>query len=411
MAKVSTDKKLIEKFLTRGVEKVYPTTNALREVLMSGKRLRVYQGFDPTGPHLHVGHAMGIRALRILQQLGHEVIFLVGDFTAKVGDPDKDVARKILTDAEIEENMKGWKKQAAQLIDFDGENPVLFRKNSEWLSKLNLEDLIHLMSKSTLQQMIERDLFDRRIKNGDPIGMHEFLYPLMQGFDSVAMETDMQIGGNDQTFNMLVCRQLVKNYLNKEMFVRTNKMMNAPDGITMSKTKGNGINLADTATDMYGKAMSYADEEIINGLELLTDVEEGTISEIRAGILAGENPINFKKLMAYEIVKAIRGEGEAKAAQEHFEKTVQNKEVSDEDMIEVNFSDLGIPKSGMDVFSILKSPKIVGKEVSGSDIRRMIEQGGVQINGEVITDLRHPLNLVSGMVVKFGKRKFFKIIL
>jgi tyrosyl-tRNA synthetase len=278
MAKVSTDKKLIEKFLTRGVEKVYPTTNALREVLMSGKRLRVYQGFDPTGPHLHVGHAMGIRALRILQQLGHEVIFLVGDFTAKVGDPDKDVARKILTDAEIEENMKGWKKQAAQLIDFDGENPVLFRKNSEWLSKLNLEDLIHLMSKSTLQQMIERDLFDRRIKNGDPIGMHEFLYPLMQGFDSVAMETDMQIGGNDQTFNMLVCRQLVKNYLNKEMFVRTNKMMNAPDGITMSKTKGNGINLADTATDMYGKAMSYADEEIINGLELLTDVEEGTIS-------------------------------------------------------------------------------------------------------------------------------------
>jgi tyrosyl-tRNA synthetase len=140
-------------------------------------------------------------------------------------------------------------------------------------------------------------------------------------------------------------------------------------------------------------------------------VEEGTISEIRAGILAGENPINFKKLMAYEIVKAIRGEGEAKAAQEHFEKTVQNKEVSDEDMIEVNFSDLGIPKSGMDVFSILKSPKIVGKEVSGSDIRRMIEQGGVQINGEVITDLRHPLNLVSGMVVKFGKRKFFKIIL
>ena len=215
MVNVSTNKELIEKFLTRGVENIFPTKEALRKELESGRRLRVYQGFDPTGPYLHVGHAMGIRALRILQELGHEVLFLVGDFTAKAGDPDKDKTREILSDEQIQKNMSGWKHQASQLIDFEGENPVKFVRNYEWLSKLTLSDLITLMSKTTVQQMIERDMFSRRLKEQNPIGLHEFIYPLMQGYDGVCMQVDMEIGGTDQIFNMLMGRHLIKEYLGK----------------------------------------------------------------------------------------------------------------------------------------------------------------------------------------------------
>jgi len=180
MPKISTDKKLIEQFLNRGVEQIYPSKEELRKKLMSGERIKAYQGFDPTGPYLHIGHAMGIRALRILQQLGHEVIFLVGDFTAMIGDPDKESTRKILTNDQIQKNMAGWKKQAEQIIDFRSKNPVRFERNSKWLSKLNLKEMLNLMSRTTVQQMIERDLFQKRLQNNNPIGLHEFMYPLMQ---------------------------------------------------------------------------------------------------------------------------------------------------------------------------------------------------------------------------------------
>ncbi len=403
--KVSTDAKLIEKFLKRGVEKIYPTEESLRKKLQSGERLRIYQGFDPTGPYLHIGHAMGIRALRILQLLGHEVVFLVGDFTSKVGDPDKDSARKILTDEEIKTNMEGWKKQASQLIDFEGENPVKFLNNYEWLSKLKLEDLILLASKTTVQQMIERDLFDRRLKKNDPIGLHEFFYPLMQGFDSVAMEVDMEIGGTDQTFNMLMGRDLVREYLNKEKFVRTHKMMNAPDGITMSKTKGNGINLGDSSNDIFGKTMSYADSEIIVGFELLTDVEDTEIKSMEAKIQSGENPMTFKKLLAFEIVKTLRGEADAKAAAEHFEKTVQKKNVSDADMTSINID--ATEKRLLDIF---KESEALEGQFSNSEIRRTIEQGGVSIDEVVVKDPNEIVKFKKGSIIKFGKRKYFKIV-
>ena len=299
MAKVITDKKLIEKFLTRGVEAIYPSKEALRKKLMSGERLKIYQGFDPTGPYLHVGHAMGIRALRILQQLGHEVIFLVGDFTSRVGDPDKVSVRKLLTVEEIEKNMSGWKEQAGQLIDFSGKNAVKFLHNFDWLSKLTLQELIELMSHMTVQRMLERDMFENRYKKGDPIYVQEFIYPLMQGYDGVAMEVDIEVGGADQTFNMLVGRNLSKAYLGKEKFIRTNKMMDAPDARTMSKTKGNGINLNDSAEIMYGKAMSYPDSMIPVGLELITDVAMEDIKDVEEKIKKGDNPMEYKKFMAY----------------------------------------------------------------------------------------------------------------
>lgn len=398
---VIIDKDLINKFLTRGVEAVYPSKEEFEKKLLSGERLKIYQGFDPTGKFLHVGHAMGIRALGILQKLGHEVIFLVGDYTARVGDPDKESGRKMLTEKEIEENLKGWKEQAAQLIDFGGDNPVQFKRNYEWLSKLQLNDLIELMSHMTVQQMLERDMFERRLNEGDPIGLQEFIYPLMQGYDGVAMGVDMEIGGADQTFNMLRGRDLSKSYLGKEKFVRANKMMDAPDGRTMSKTKGNGINLGDTSEDMYGKAMSYADDKILMGLELITDVPMEAIKEIESEMKKGVNPMQYKKLMAFEIVKAIRGEEEAIKGQRHFEATVQNKEVPDE-IQEI--------KKSAGNYHLVELLVESGFAKSKSEAGRLIEQGGVKVDGKKVDDREAEVAISeTETLIQKGKRSFVKI--
>ncbi|AHB40368.1 TPA: tyrosine--tRNA ligase [candidate division WWE3 bacterium] len=401
MPKVSTDEKLINTFLERGVDSIYPSKDALKKKLLSGERIKAYQGFDPSGPYLHVGHAMGIRALRILQQLGHEAIFLVGDFTTLVGDPDKDTARPLMTEEQIQKNMAGWKEQAAQLIDFEGENPVKFMRNHEWLSKIGLADLIKLLSNATVQQMIERDLFAKRLKRNNPIGLQEFIYPLMQGFDSVAMGVDLEIGGTDQTFNMLMGRELVKRYLGKDKYVRTNEMMEAPDALTMSKTKGNGINLSDKSEVMYGKAMSYPDELITKCLRLLTDMPMEEIWEINKKIQDGENPMIFKKQMAHEVVKVIKGAEEAEKAQKHFERTVQKKEISDEDTEVVNISGI------MPVQEFLK--KALKNSESASHIKRIVEQGGVEVNGKKVATTQIEIEFAPGTLVKFGKRKYFKI--
>jgi tyrosyl-tRNA synthetase len=401
MSKISTDKNLIEKFLTRGTDNIYPTADELRKKLMSGEKLKVYQGFDPTGEFLHVGHAMGIRALRILQELGHEVIFLVGDFTAKVGDPDKDTTRELLSDEQIKKNMAGWKKQASQLINFEGENAVKFKQNSEWLSKLKLEDIIKLMSKITVQRMMERDLFERRLKQEDPIRLHEFIYPLLQGYDGVAMDVDIEIGGADQTFNMLTGRTLNKMYLNKEKFIRTNKMMDAPDGRTMSKTKGNGINLGDSANEMYGKAMSYPDTSILSGLELLTDIPIKQLAEIEKEIKNGANPMQFKKLMAFEIIKTIKGEKEAQDAEVNFINQFQ-KHQTPEDITEFKTT-----KKSQNILDLLVETKLV---TSKTNARQMIDQKAVRVDGELITNIEQEIELENGMILQKGKRGFVKII-
>jgi tyrosyl-tRNA synthetase len=400
MSKVLTDDKLINEFLDRGVEAIFPSREALEKKLKSGERLKIYQGFDPTGPYLHVGHAIGIRALRILQKLGHEVIFLVGDFTSKIGDPDKGTTRKILTDEEIEKNMSGWKEQASQLIDFGGENPVRFERNHQWLSKLSLEDILRLMSNFTVQQILQRDLFKKRMEEDIPLKMHEIMYPLMQGYDGVAMEVDMEIGGADQIFNMLVGRDLSKIYIGKEKFVRANKMMDAPDGITMSKTKGNGINLGDTHEEMFGKAMSYPDSAILSGLELLTDVPIEEIKKIKTELENGANPMKFKKLMAYEIVKLIKGEEKAKDAQDYFVKTIQKKEMPD--VVEEEQAN-----DGEKIVDFMVRAKLAE---SKADARRKIEQGGVSINGENISDFQKILEKeADGKIMKVGKKDFRKI--
>lgn len=400
MVKVLKDERLIEKFLTRGVETIVPSVDALREKLMSGERIKAYCGFDPSGPHLHVGHAFGIRALGMLQQLGHEAIFLVGDFTAIAGDPSDGKYRKIMTEEEIQENMRGWKKQAGNLIDFKGKNPARFMRNSEWLSKLKLKDLIELMSKTTVQQMIERELFQKKLKERTPIGLQEFIYPLMQGYDSVAMNVDLEIGGNDQIFNMIVGRQLSKIYNNKEKFVRAHELMEAPDATTMSKTSGNGINLDDSAQDIYGKGMSYPDELVSKGLRIMTDVPLEEIWNMEQEVKQGENPMKFKKLMAYEITRMIRGEKEAKKAQEHFEKTVQNKEILTEATVKTKVSG---------TLQLIEFLKNINDEMSVSEIKRLVEQGGVEVDGNKITDPYLLIEFKKGTIIKFGKRKFFEV--
>jgi tyrosyl-tRNA synthetase len=407
-AKIIIDEKKIDEFLTRGVGVIYPNVDALRKKLMSGERLRAYQGFDPSGPYLHIGHAIGIRALRILQKLGHEIIFLVGDFTAKIGDPDKDAVRKILTDEQIKKNMAGWKEQAKQIIDFDGKNPVHFEQNYKWLSELKSNDLIKLMSQMTVAQILTRDLFKKRIKNNKDIYLQELIYPLMQGYDSVTMKVDMETGGADQIFNMLVGRDLVKTYLNKEKFIRANKMMNAPDGITMSKTKGNGINLSDSPEDMYGKAMSYPDSEILNGLELLTDISMDAIKNIEKSLESGENPMQYKKIMAFEIVKIIKGIKAAQRARKYFESTVQKKEMPKE----VRSKKLEV--SSMNIIELLIS---VDLATSKSEAKRLIEQGGIKIktgeqNFAVVQDINKVIEITKqGVLMQRGKRQFVRIVL
>ncbi|MBD3300044.1 MAG: tyrosine--tRNA ligase [Candidatus Moranbacteria bacterium] len=401
MPKILKDKKLIDTFLNRGVEAIYPSKKAFEKKLLSGERLKIYQGFDPTGKYLHIGHAMGIRALRILQQLGHEVIFLVGDFTSKVGDPDKDTTREMLTDKKIAENMKGWKEQASQLIDFYGKNPVKFLHNYDWLHKLKFEDILELMSKITLQRMIERDMFERRLKDGDPIRLHELVYPLMQGYDGVAMKVDLEIGGADQTFNMLIGRDLSKAYLGKEKFVRTHKMMDAPDARTMSKTKGNGINLSDSPQDMFGKAMSYPDELILTGFELLTEIPTDEIAQIKKAMHKGENPMIFKKQMAYEIVKLIKGEKAAKEARNYFEQVFSEGQNPDEaPKIKVSQAEL--------LIDVLVNNNLAQ---SKSDAKRKMQQNGVKIEDKVKNDLGSKIEKdMDGKILRVGKREFRRLV-
>ena len=398
MAKVITDEQQIEEILRRGVEHIYPEPGALKKILMSGKRIRIYCGFDPTGPDLHIGHGNQLRKMAQFQNIGHEVIFLIGDFTAMIGDPDKLAVRKQLTKKEVLTNFKGWKKQAEAVLNFSGKNPVQIKYNSTWLSKLNLGDALHLASKVTVQRMLERDMFEKRLQEGKPIYLHEFLYPLMQGYDSIVMDVDLEIGGNDQTFNMLVGRDLMKSLKNKEKFVLTIKLLVDPTGKKMGKTEGNMVMLTDDADNMFGKIMSVPDEMIIEMFELCTDVSFAEIKKMKEQMQTGANPRNFKLLLAFEIVKIYKGEKEAKAAQENFIKIFTNKETPEE----------------------VKSYKVKSKKLldilvetnlasSNSEARRVIEQGGVKIDNEVIKDVN--FNFTSGEhLIQKGKRFFVKVI-
>lgn len=394
----------IDEVLSRGVDTIYPTKEALEKVLRSGKKLRLYQGFDPTGTQLHIGHMAGLRKLRQFQDLGHHVIFLIGDGTGLAGDPSgKLTARdRFLTHKELRENATNYVKQAAKVVRFDGDNPVEIVFNGDWLTKLSLQDILELMGHFTLKQLMERDIFDRRIKEGKDVNMREFIYPLLQGYDSVAIKVDLEIGGSDQTFNMLTGRKLVKEMLNKEKFVLTLPLITDSQGRKIGKTEGNVIALMGEPKEVYGMIMNLPDETIAPCFEFLTDLPMTEVASIQKKLQAGENPMTFKKQLAFTLTRMLNSEGEAREAQEYFETTFQKKQIAT-DISEYTVS----ADKPQDLLDLVVS---AGLSDSKSKARQLLRQGAIEIDGKKV-DNEQNFTPKDGMVLKVGKHKFIKLTL
>lgn len=403
MSTPSTDLAKIEWFLDHAVERILPDREALKQLLLSGKRIRVYVGVDPTGPSIHIGHAIGIQKLAELQELGHEIVLLMGDFTAMIGDPtDKSAARKRLTREQVLENLKGYKDQLSSILKFDGPNPAQIRFNSEWLGAMSFGDVVELASHFTVQQMSERDMFEKRLEEGKPVYLHEFLYPLMQGYDSVALEVDLEIGGNDQTFNMLAGRTLLREMKGKEKFVLATKLLADASGKKMGKTEGNMIALADTPEDAYGKIMSWTDGMILPGYEMLTQTAKDERDEIAAKIASGENPMTYKKQLAERVVAWCFGSEAAAKAAEHFASVHQQGELPEE-IIEYTRA-----TGEVALLDVLVEAGVVP---SKSEARRQVEQNAVKVNGEVVSDVKATIHVTKdGVLLQKGKRSFVKVI-
>ncbi len=400
--KIITDKNKIEEFLTRGVENIYPNKEALEKVLLSGKKLRIYNGIDPTGK-LHIGHSVVLKKLRELQDLGHEVIVLIGDFTARIGDPtDKMATRKPLTEKEIKKNVASYKKLIGKILDLKRSN-VRFVYNEKWSNRLKPSDMLELASYFTVSRLLERDMFQRRFKEGKDVSANEFLYPIFQAYDSVTMDVDMEIGGNDQTFNMLAGRTLMRKIKNKEKFVLTTKLLVDPSGKKMGKTEGNMINLDEEPSDMYGKVMSWPDELISVGLEICTNLPFSEVKKMQEELKNGKiNPRDLKMRLAFEIVKIYHGEKKAREAEEHFVRTIQKKEIPEEVL------ELKLEAGSRKLVDLLVEANLAGTK---SDARRLIEQGGIRIDGEVIRDVNKEIKITAdGVLIQRGKRRFVKII-
>lgn len=318
--RMSKDDALVRAALDRGVERVYPSREFLESRLRSGERLTIYLGIDPTGPSLHLGHAIVLRKLRDFQRLGHRVVLLVGDFTATIGDPTGKIsARQSLTRAVVLANARRYRAQASTLLKFSGLGRAIVKHNSVWLRALSLERLLALAAHMTVDQMAKRDMFVERAAAGKPTFLHEFLYPLLQGYDSVAMAVDGEVGGNDQTFNMLVGRDLERAIIGKEKFVIAMKLLEDTSGKKMGKTEGNMVSLTDSPKDMFGKVMSWTDDMIACGLELCTDVPMDEVERVREAIMKREvNPRDEKARLAHDVVAMFHGEQKAARAAENF---------------------------------------------------------------------------------------------
>ena len=317
----------IEEVLTRGVDKIYPSREALKKVLLSGKKLKLYQGFDPTGDKLHIGHMVGLRKLAAWQALGHHVIFLIGDGTGQAGDPSgKTKAReKFFTTDELRQNATDYAKQAKKIIRFDGENPVEILYNGDWLNSLTTPDILKIAGHFSWQQLGERDLFRERIKRGETLNFRESMYPLLQAYDSVEMDVDLEVGGSDQTFNMLCGRSLMKSMLKKEKFVMTTPLLVDKTGRKIGKTEDNAIALDDRPEDLFGKIMAFPDEVIAQCFECLTTVSMEKVQTVRKALKAGENPMIYKKELAFKIVSDLHDTTSAQVAQDAFSNTFQKK--------------------------------------------------------------------------------------
>jgi tyrosyl-tRNA synthetase len=394
-------KELIESFLTRGVENIIPNRTEVEKLLNSGKVLNVYLGIDPTSTKIHLGNAFPIRKLQILAELGHHATFIIGDFTATVGDTsDKESERPALTREQVEENFKTYRRQAKKLLDF---SKIEIHYNSEWLSKLDFAAVLKLTKHFSLNDFISRELVKKRLSEGKSVSLPEMLYPIMQGYDSMVMDTDIQIGGTDQTFNMQAGRTLIKDLKEKESCIVTNGFLPGTDGRKMSKTWGNGIYLEDSPEEMFGKVMSVSDDLIITYYTMGTNAEQDVIDDAEKRLKGGENPMNIKRELARVIVKELCGKDEVEAAEEFFQKTVVEKKV-DENAPEVKWE-----KDMISSDEIIKMIVEQGMAVSNGEAKRLIEQGGVYLN-EVRVEKGAVDLLVGDGVLRIGKRKYIKIV-
>jgi tyrosyl-tRNA synthetase len=381
----------------------------LEESRKTGRPLRVKAGFDPTAPDLHLGHTVLMRKLRHFQQLGHTVIFLIGDFTSLIGDPTgRNVTRKPLTREQIDRNAETYKQQVFRILDAE---KTEVRYNSEWLGKLGYEETIRLTAHFTVSQMLERDEFHKRFQEEQPISLHELLYPVMQGYDSVCLECDVELGGTDQRFNLLCGRELQRHYGQKPQIVLMTPILEGLDGAQkMSKSLGNAIGIHEPAGEMYGKLMSISDELMWKYFVLLTDLRSSEIEALKADVAAGHaHPMGVKKRLARTITAGFHGEAAAQSAEENWARMFQQKETAEDlEEVAVAFADVTGPKGELSFSKLLVA---VGLAVSRSEASRKMEEGAVKLDGELIGRMRvYVPKLPSRVVVRLGKRAKVAII-
>lgn len=389
----------IDTLLSRNIENVIDEKH-LRAALLSGKKLRVKFGVDPTGPNIHIGRAVTLWKLREFQDLGHKIVLIIGDFTAQIGDPsDKLEKRPFLSKDDIKKNLKHYLAQVDKILDI---KKTEVHYNSEWLKKMTFREISELAENFTFQQMLERRNFKDRLESHQEISLREGLYPLMQGYDSVAIKADVELGGTDQLFNLFAGRKIQERYGQKPQDIMTNKMLLGLDGRKMSTSWGNVININDAPEDQFGKVMSVHDDLIISYFEFATDVSTEEIKGFSEELEAGINPKAMKEKLAFEIVKRYYGEKAAKAAAEHFESIFSKREIPDT-----------IPELKVKSNVILPVDLIMlsGVVSSKSEARRLVEQGAFDVGGTVRKDPKTPIELKGGETIRIGKRHFFRVIL
>ncbi len=391
-------KHISPELLTRGVEEIIQK-QSLEKKLLSGKPLRIKHGVDPTTKDLHLGYAVIYQKLKAFQELGHTIIFLVGDFTGRFGDPTDQVKSRSLRDKkDIEAKAQSYIKQIGLILDL---KKTEIRRNSEWYDKMSAEDLLRLQSKFTVSRLLERDMFQERIKSQKEIGYHEPVYPILQAYDSVRLESDLTVIGTDQKFNELQARPLQKEHGQDPQDVMTMKLLVGTDGKRkMSQSLGNYIGLTDAPADMYGKAMSIPDDVIIHYFELATLVPNQELNKIKKELDSGANPRDIKAKLAFEITSLYHGQAKAKKAATEFERVFRDKKNPEKMPI------VPAPKQSMNLVEFLVLAKMAS---SKSEARRLIEQGAVKIDNKTTVDWQKGLDLKSGSVVQVGKRKFVKI--
>ncbi len=388
--------------IKRGADEIL-LEEELIEKLKEGKPLKIKAGFDPTAPDLHLGHTVLINKMRTFQDLGHEIIFLIGDFTGMIGDPTgKNVTRKPLTREDVLANAETYKQQVFKILDPE---KTQIRFNSEWMEKLGAAGMIKLAARQTVARMLERDDFKKRYATGQPIAIHEFLYPLAQGWDSVALEADVEMGGTDQRFNLLMGRELQKEEKQRPQTVLMVPLLEGLDGVQkMSKSLNNYIGITDAPNDMFGKIMSISDELMWRYYELLSFRPLGEVEALRKQVDEGANPRDIKILLAKEIIERFHNSELAEQAHQDFIQRFQKNAIPD-DMPEVS---LPLSSEGIAIANLLKEANLVG---STSEAMRMIKQGAVKINGEKVSDTKHILTDAGEAVYQVGKRKFARVTL